>query len=376
MNGVLFGLAVSTLLSANPAVAVLAVGKCDDLSLQGFRDQLSSDLAARAPQWRVIDAQTIGRQLGRDTLVPLHDVKARFTAANQAYLSGLQLEALQEIKITLEQIDNIAPGADRWALKRSSELLLGLVLREEGQQPEMKEAFRRVLRLQPDHQLSADYFAPTVREDFERVRTEVRSAKKAWLAVHSSPAGAQVFADGLELGRTPFSRELLPGHYRIQVVADGVVSRTRAVNLRDERRVAVDLAVDRKIHAARPICMAEMPPQAVASAAMQYAQLVGANEIMVVVGGSQPTVIRVDAAGSKASSPQPVTLSTADVSRATELLLRANPILPIEAPPPVSRRTCKPRTMHEFVLELAMSPIRAVVKPGPGVGDRKECEEQ
>lgn len=324
----------------------------------------------------MIGAQTISRQLGRDTLLPLHDVKARLGAANQAYLGGLQMEALQEIKTTLEQIDDLVPGAERWALKRSAELLSGLVLREAGQYPEMKEAFRRVLRLQPDHQLSADYFAPSVREDFERVRREVHSAKKAWLAVFSSPVGAQVFVDGLELGRTPFSRELIPGHYRIQVVADGVVSRTRAVNVQDERRVGVDLAVDRMIHAARPICMSQMPPDAVASAAVQYARLVGANEIMVVVGGNQPTVIRVDAAGSKASSPQPITLSAADVSRAAELLLRANATLPIEAAAPVSRRLCKERTMHEFVLALAMSPIRAVVKPGSGGEDLKECEEQ
>lgn len=285
-------------------VSVLAIGDCRDAKLHAIRDAFAAELRAQAPGVALLDADEIGRKVGSRAR-SLHDVNSRLESAERSYLAGKNLEALKDLDVVREELNGISPGAPRHSLKTRVELLSGLALREARQRTEMAEAFKRVLRLEPKYQMDPDYYADSVRQEFERVRQALSKAPRGWLSVISEPSGAAVFLDGFEVGRTPFSGTFALGSYRVQVGMGGTDSLSRLVQLKEETRVGIDLRFDRRIHAPRPICMASGETGNTYSAE-RFGRMTGAAQVIAVEirpdskdGSILVAAVRVDVTASK-----------------------------------------------------------------------------
>lgn len=350
--------------------AALAVGDCADPHLHAIRDALTTQLRVTFPGLEIVDADALGRALGRRSSRPVHDLKARLDSAHQSYLAGQNLEALKALEVVREEVDGLAPGAERWELKKSAELLTALVLREARQRPEMAEAFKRVLRIEPGARLDPDLYADSVRAEFEEVRKQLASAPRGWMNVVSQPSGAAVFLDGFEVGRTPFAGELPQGTYRVQVRSGQEVSLTRTIQLRHEARVAIDLELDRLIFADRPICVRGDPVRAPLLAA-SFGRAVRIDDIVAVTVAAEPDgsqrveARRIDVRDSKVSPAATVRLgrvwSPAELKPLAVSLGEAknSPATDIDSDGPVtsSRRACPGNDSFRVTLGLASLPV-------------------
>src|SRR5262249_46558349 len=146
---------------------------------------------------------------------------------------------------------------DHWAMVASARVLYGLVLRRSGEAQGATDAFTRVLRLAPEFQLDPDYYPPSVRTDFDRIRERLQHAAKVRLEIRSNPSGADVFIDGLREGTTPLALELLPGAYQLMLAKDGATSRPHAVRLEKPESVHIDLDFEGRIHLDEVLCLSE-----------------------------------------------------------------------------------------------------------------------
>jgi hypothetical protein len=114
--------------------------------------------------------------------------------------------------------------------------------------------------------------AETAKPDAARSESAKREAPKPEVAegrllVRSTPAGARVFVDGHEYGKTPFAvRDLSAGAHRVRVVREGYGTEERRIVLttaRPAQSITVPLERDRvKIAQARKPAAVEAKPEA------------------------------------------------------------------------------------------------------------------
>ncbi len=63
--------------------------------------------------------------------------------------------------------------------------------------------------------------------------------------VLSEPPGATVFVDGREVGKTPFSQQMIVGHHRVRVALQGFIEESREVELQKGTEGLLDLTLQR-----------------------------------------------------------------------------------------------------------------------------------
>ena len=94
----------------------------------------------------------------------------------------------------------------------------------------MDQTLVSVLRHDPSYQITWEVFSPGTKARFERLRKQVEKEKRTRLEVKSRPTGADVYLDGLYMGKTPFQAELAVSEYQVVVASkEGMTScRTRS----------------------------------------------------------------------------------------------------------------------------------------------------
>jgi len=188
------------------------------------------------------------KRLPRFSSRPPAELERQLEGASRAYFQADYAAADQRTLDALAEVEHLKPGPKRWLLYVRGLLLRALILRARNRSTEAAQQIRRVLRVDPSHRLDSDYFPPSMRAIFDRLRRQLLLEPKAALTVTSTPASGAIFIDGLDIHRvTPATVELVAGRYSIAVSKDGRFSFPRTVDLTSSTSLQVDLAFESSV---------------------------------------------------------------------------------------------------------------------------------
>ncbi|MET0402420.1 MAG: PEGA domain-containing protein [Cystobacter sp.] len=267
---------------AAPRRVVLASGDCADAALSSQTKALHDTLLARSQESLLTSADFTERLFPQPSGT-LPDIQRQFEAARGQFYEAHYGRAAQGLAEVLEQVVRLPVGETRWKLSVDIWLLQAMTLRSLGKTKESDDAFRNVLRLDTRYQLDPDYYTPSTRQSFDKVRRELVRTKKVKLSVKSTLPSSEVFLDGLSVGQTPLTLEVPPGTYALTVKKGDAVSLPRQLPVQEETPVLVDLAYEGSFTATPFPCLAtpESGEQGLTHA-VRLGGALGVEEVIVV----------------------------------------------------------------------------------------------
>lgn len=212
----------------------------------------------------------------------LEDLQRLNDAGQTQFYSAQYPKAETTLRTVLRVVESMPPNPHAWAIEAAALRTLAMVYREGKRQEEVEGAFRRILRVDPEHVLDPDYYSPTTRAEFERVRKLLAQEERIRLDVFSEPSGADVFIDGRRMGKTPFHRDLVAGSYRVAVVSGPALSFPRVVDLSQPAALTVDLELEASVGVSGDICVSTKDGRMSVDRALKLGVLLQAQQVIVL----------------------------------------------------------------------------------------------
>jgi PEGA domain len=269
---------------AAPRRMVVASGECKDAELSSQARAFHEALKARQDQ-EVMTPAAFAERLFPAPSGSFEDIQRQLDAAQDQFYEARYSKAEQAINDALREISRLPVGDAHWQLFANAQLLHGLNYRSMGKVKESDNAFRNVLRLKPQYKLDAAQYAPSIRQAFDKVRAELGKAKKVKLAVKSTLPASDVFLDGLTVGQTPLSLDVVAGTYDITVMKGSAVSFPRQIQAQGpDTPVLVDLAYEGSVSFSPFPCLAfsDKADERTLSHAIRLGGTLGVEEVIVV----------------------------------------------------------------------------------------------
>jgi hypothetical protein len=247
---------IPALASAAPRRLVVASGDCQDAEL-GSQARAFLDTLASRPEQDTLGSTALGERLFPQPSRSNEDLQRQLETALDHFYESRHARATQATDEALQHITRLPVGDTRWKLYVEAQLLHGLNYRALGRQKESDTAFLNVLRLQPDYELDPDQFAPSVRQSFDKLRRELARTRKVKLSVKSTLPASDVYLDGLKVGQTPLTLDVLAGTYDLTLVKDTISSFPRQVQAQGEDTpLLIDLAFEGSVSTQPFPCLA------------------------------------------------------------------------------------------------------------------------
>ncbi|HYO59186.1 PEGA domain-containing protein [Archangium sp.] len=280
---VVLALTLGGAVGAAPRRVVVASGDCKDAELSGQTKAFYDKLAAR-PGENVLGAADFAERLFPRPSSSFEDLRRQLEAAQGQFYEARYAKAAQAIDEVLGQVARLPPGEARWKLYVDAQLLQAMNQRSLGKVKESDDAFRNVLRQDPQYTLDPDYYTPSTRQAFDKLRRELARAKKVKLSVKSNQSPSEVFLDGRSVGQTPLALEVPAGTYELTVQKGEAVSLPRQLPVQgEETPVLVDLAYEGTISASPFPCLASTgEDETELSYAVRLGGTLGVEEVIVV----------------------------------------------------------------------------------------------
>ncbi|WP_224369115.1 PEGA domain-containing protein [Hyalangium versicolor] len=275
---------LSFVAQAAPRRLVVASGECKDAELSSQARAFHETLKARQEQ-DVMTPAAFSERLFPAPSGSFEDLQRQLDAAQDQFYEARYAKAEQAINDALKEISRLPVGDSHWQLFSNAQMLHGLNYRSMGKVKESDNAFRNVLRLKPQHKLDPALYAPSIRQAFEKVRTELAKAKKVKLTVKSTLPVSDVYLDGLKVGQTPLSLDVVAGTYDITVVKGSAVSFPRQIQAQGtDTPVLVDLAYEGSVAFTPFPCLAssDKADERTLSHAVRLGGTLGVEEVIVV----------------------------------------------------------------------------------------------
>ncbi|MCP3169508.1 PEGA domain-containing protein [Myxococcus qinghaiensis] len=273
-----------TLGLAAPRRLVVASGDCKDAELGSQANAFLGALVSR-PEQDVLSASGFSERLFPQPTKSYEDLQRQLDSSQDHFYESRNGKAAVAIDEALQQINRLPVGDARWKLYVNAQLLHGLNYRAMGKQKESDTAFRNVLRLQPAYELDPDYFAPSVRQGFEKLRRELNLARKVKLSVKSTLPTSDVYLDGIKMGQTPLTLDVLAGSYDLALVKGEAISFPRQIQAQGaDTPLLVDLAYEGSVSATPFPCLSvpEASMEQTLSHAVRLGGTLGVEEVIVV----------------------------------------------------------------------------------------------
>jgi len=267
-----------------PHRMVVAGGDCKDAEL-GSQAKAFLDTLASRPEQNVLGASELSERLFPQSTKSYEDLDRQLDAAQDQFYEGRHTRAAQALDEALQQLNRLPVGDSRWKLYVDAQLLHGLNYRAMGKVKESDAAFRGVLRLQPGFELDPDYYAPSTRQVFDKLRRDLVRAPKVKLSVKSSLPSSDVYVDGLKVGQTPLTLDLVAGTYDLTLVKGEAVSFPRQVQVQGvDMPLLIDLAFEGSVSVSPFPCLStpDGNDERTLGHAVRLGGMLGVEEVIVV----------------------------------------------------------------------------------------------
>ncbi|HEY0094588.1 MAG TPA: hypothetical protein VGB96_09700, partial [Archangium sp.] len=166
---VVLALALGGVAGAAPRRVVVASGDCQDAELSAQSKTLYDKLVSR-PGENVLSAADFAERLFPQPSGSFDDIQRQLEAAQGQFYEARHAKAAQALDDVLRQVPRLPPGEARWKLYVDAQLLLAMNQRALGKVKESDDAFHNVLRLEPAYALDPDYYTPSTRQAFDKLR--------------------------------------------------------------------------------------------------------------------------------------------------------------------------------------------------------------
>ncbi|WP_141330786.1 PEGA domain-containing protein [Myxococcus faecalis] len=269
---------------AAPRRMVVASGDCKDAELGSQANAFLGALVSR-PEQDVLSTGGFSERLFPQPSKSYEDLQRQLDSAQDHFYENRNAKAAQLVDEALQQINRLPVGETRRKLFVSAQLLHGINYRAMSRQKESDTAFRNVLRLQPTYALDPDYFAPSVRQGFEKLRREMNQARKVKLSIRSTLPTSDVYLDGLKVGQSPMTLDVPAGTYDLTVVKGDAISFPRQIQAQGvDTPLLVDLAYEGSIIATPFPCLTttDGSNERTLSHAVRLGGTLGVEEVIVV----------------------------------------------------------------------------------------------
>jgi hypothetical protein len=275
--------ALSCVAQAAPRRIVVASGECKDAELSSQARAFHEALKARQDQ-EVLSPTAFSERLFPAPSGSFEDLQRKLDAAQGHFYEARHARAEQAINDVLGEISLLPVGDARWQLYANAQLLHALNYRSMNKVKESDAAFRNVLRLKPQFKLDPTLYAPSLRQAFEKVRGELARIRKVKLAVKSTLPASEVYLDGLKVGQTPVTLDVIAGTYDITLMKGSAVSFPRQIQAEGaETPVLIDLAFEGSISLSPFPCLAssDKADERTLSHAVRLGGMLGVEEVIV-----------------------------------------------------------------------------------------------
>jgi hypothetical protein len=263
---------------------VVATGDdCQDAALNSQTQAFYTVLLAR-PGESVLSVAEISERLFPQPASSFEDLRRQLEAARGQFYEGQHAKASQATEEVLAQVERLPPGEEHWKLFADAQLLVALTHRAQGRVKESDAAFRQVLRLAPQHALDPNYFTPSTRQAFEKLRRELTRGPKVRLSVKSTVSLSEVYLDGLLVGETPLELQLPAGTYGLTLKKGAALSFPRRLAVQGEEvPMLVDLAYEGALTVTPfPCLVSQDSDEQVPLYAMRLGGTLGVEEVILV----------------------------------------------------------------------------------------------
>ncbi len=277
---VVLSLAVSPAWAESGRLMVTGSGSCSDASMEA--DLAGFEKALQQPaRGRVVDAQAVHQRLGVPAAKTEAELQRQVDAAQMQFYEAQYAKSERQAEEALAELQRLPASDERVRLLVQTQLLLAQVYREQRRFEASDQMLEQVLRLAPTTRLDPDFFAPSVRARFEKLRRELERAPRGTLIVTSKTAGAEVFVSGVRVGATPYSGAHPRGTWSVELRRGGEVSLPHRVDLGAKATLSIDLSFEARIRRGRVPCLLSEGDDGLRDAA-KLATLVGAEQVVVL----------------------------------------------------------------------------------------------
>lgn len=263
---------------AGKKTVVVGSGDCKDgILVSTIKD--FHDLARGVVKSDLFEGDAVLRLVRPPPNRGVDDISRQVDTARSLLYSGQNERGLELATDALTDLERVSPQAHPWPVTLNALVLAAQMLKNLDRPRESADAFRRLLRIEPQYKLDPESYPPSTIQAFEAVRKELARVKKTSLQVNSSPAGATVFLDGREVGRTPLKLDLPPGQFRLSLVSGDGLSFPRKVTAGRDEVVQVDMAFEGGVGLQPPLCVNSTDDDRLA---IRLASAVSADQVVVV----------------------------------------------------------------------------------------------
>jgi hypothetical protein len=239
--------------AASTSTVAVLTGDCSDPSLVSNGKRLVTEMEKAGGL--NLHPPEMERLLGADPEKNVDELQSQLDSAQMLYYQGEYTRAERMARLNQLQISHLPPGADHWKLEAASHLLVAQVTRGLGRQADSDEELRRVLRIEPEYKMDPDYFSPSTRRNFDKLRAEIAAEKRFELTIRSGAPGAEVFIDGRRSGTTPTTLSLPSGSYDVSLSKGAQHSLTHKVSLKNALTLTLDMPFESIIRRRQPLCI-------------------------------------------------------------------------------------------------------------------------
>ncbi|MFL5321892.1 MAG: PEGA domain-containing protein [Myxococcaceae bacterium] len=366
----------ATAFAQAPKVAILEVTSVDPDISDATAAKLAAALKAQLNDLGagISDAELQRFRKGEPKPANLSAAESQLAAARQMMLNFQFKQALTQLRTARQTIEPEIPALRDYAPLVDILLQTAIAAQYAGDKKAAGVVFAELARLRPDIRIDPRQYPPEMIAEFDKVRLAQSNIARGRFLITSTPAGAKVFVDELEVGVTPATVALFPGDHILRVASDGYydsVERLKIVSYQKAEK-NVELKQNEALASVSVLESAVRkgaPPGELAAHAGKIAAALEATDVVVGVvamnkEGAVLSLARFSPTGAGAGVVAPFDAKAADLTgfaaTAMKALLGESP-KPMEPNAPLQSKIVgeKPKRLLDFERHLLG------ISPGP-----------
>lgn len=184
------------------------------------------------------------RLLGQSSNATLAELERAYGGALATYQNGEYPSSIRTLYAILDDLERLPEGPEAYSQWVRALLRLAHAEGTVGHLKEEREAWERLLALEPRHQPDPDQYSPTYRRDFDAARARLAARPRRRIHVDALGWSATIYVNGRSHGPAPVSVALPPGRYRVGGAVGSLRVPSVWVELKDEdRTVSLDFGL-------------------------------------------------------------------------------------------------------------------------------------
>jgi hypothetical protein len=147
-------------------------------------------------------------------------------------------KAIKTLGKVINRLTYLSPSEERWNLFIRAQIFLGIAYSGKKKFNKSMQAFATVLRTRPKMKLARHEYSPKTIKLWKKAKKRLALLPKGELTVESDPPGADVYLDGIKIGKTPLTHTAYQGRYHLSLNDEAVGQASRWIEIGQKKSKA------------------------------------------------------------------------------------------------------------------------------------------